>query len=114
MRTRRNGSKLCRSVMLAALAVGMCGASGLAQSSGADVYAAKCRMCHGVDLKGDTPGGRMTHAKPLDTPEVIRKSDADLIATTKTGKNKMPAFASKLSDAQIKSVIAYIRTLQKK
>ncbi len=85
-----------------------------AQSSGADVYKAKCQMCHGADLKGNTPGGRMTHAQPLDTPEVIKKSDANLIATTKNGKNKMPAFAAKLSDAQITSVIAYIRALQKK
>lgn len=84
------------------------------QSSGADVYSAKCRMCHGADLKGNTPGGKMTHAQPLDSPEAIKKTDAEMIAMTKNGKNKMPAFAAKLSDAQIKAVIAYIRTLQKK
>ncbi len=86
----------------------------MGQNSGADVYKAKCQMCHGADLKGNTPGGKMTHALPLDTPEVMKKTDADLTATTKNGKNKMPAFAAKLSDAQIKEVIAYIRTLQKR
>lgn len=98
-------------VLGAGLAVS-CAAMG--QNSGADVYKAKCQMCHGADLKGNTPGGKMTHALPLDTPEVMKKTDADLTATTKNGKNKMPAFAAKLSDAQIKEVIAYIRTLQKR
>lgn len=90
------------------------GSSALGQSSGAEIYNAKCKMCHGADLKGNTPGGKMTHAQPLDSPEMVKKSDADLIATTRSGKNKMPAFASKLSDPQIKAVIAYIRTLLKK
>ena len=32
----------------------------------------------------------------------------------KGGKNKMPAFSGKLTDAQITDVVAYIHTLQKK
>jgi mono/diheme cytochrome c family protein len=40
-------------------------------------------------------------------------SEADMIAETKTGKGKMPAFAGKLTDAQIKDVVAYVKTLQK-
>jgi mono/diheme cytochrome c family protein len=40
-------------------------------------------------------------------------SDDDLIAVTTNGKNKMPAYKGKLTDAQIKEVIAYIHTLQK-
>jgi mono/diheme cytochrome c family protein len=31
----------------------------------------------------------------------------------KGGKNKMPAYSDKLTGDQIKSVVAYIRTLQK-
>jgi cytochrome c551 len=101
-------------VALALLCTLACASAALAESSGADIYKSKCQMCHGADLKGNTPGGKMTHTQPLDTPEVIAKTDADLTATTKNGRKKMPAFASKLSDAQIHSVIAYIRTLQKK
>jgi mono/diheme cytochrome c family protein len=36
-----------------------------------------------------------------------------LIAIIKSGKDKMPSFASKLTDDQIKAVLAYIRTLEK-
>ena len=38
----------------------------------------------------------------------------EMIAETKAGKGKMPAFAGKLTDAQIKDAVAYVRTLQKK
>jgi mono/diheme cytochrome c family protein len=53
-------------------------------------------------------------AKPFNSPDLIKASDADLIAATKNGKGKMPAYAGKLTDPQIADVIAYIRTLQKK
>jgi mono/diheme cytochrome c family protein len=36
-----------------------------------------------------------------------------MMAETKAGKGKMPAFAGKLTDAQIKDAVAYVRTLQK-
>jgi mono/diheme cytochrome c family protein len=44
---------------------------------------------------------------------MLKASDAQFIAATKNGKGKMPGYAGKLTDAQIKDVIAYIRTLQK-
>ncbi|MGA2086601.1 MAG: cytochrome c [Terracidiphilus sp.] len=46
-------------------------------------------------------------------PEMLKASDAQLIASTKSGKGKMPAYTDKLTDTQIKDVISYIRTLQK-
>jgi mono/diheme cytochrome c family protein len=53
-------------------------------------------------------------AVPFSAPDIVSASDADLIADTKNGKGKMPAYAGKLSDDQIKEVVAHIRTLQKK
>lgn len=53
-------------------------------------------------------------ALPFKSPELMKKTDTELIAVTENGKGKMPAYKGKLSDAQIKEVIAYIRTLQKK
>jgi len=51
------------------------------------------------------------------SPETIKATDAALSAAIKngagTGAIKMPAYAGKLTDAQIKDVVAYIRTLQK-
>ena len=56
-----------------------------AADSGPDTYKAKCAMCHGADGLGTTPAG----------------------------KGKMPAYKGKLTDDQIKSAVAYIRTLEK-
>lgn len=86
----------------------------LADENGAEIYKSKCAMCHGADGEANTPAGKMLKAVPFSDPQIVRKSDADLIAATTNGKGKMPAFKDKLSDAQIKDVIEYIRTLEKK
>jgi mono/diheme cytochrome c family protein len=52
-------------------------------------------------------------ARPFNSPDVVKESDADLIAVIKKGKNKMPAFEGKITDAQIATVVVHIRTLQK-
>ena len=82
--------------------------------SGADTYKSKCQMCHAADGSGNTPAGKSTKVRPFDSPEVMKLSDDDLIKITKSGQNKMPAYAGKLTDDQIKDVIAHIHTLQKK
>jgi len=82
--------------------------------SGADIYKSKCQMCHGADGSGNTPAGKSTKARPFDSPEVLKLSDEDLIKVTKSGQGKMPAYAGKLTDDQIKAVVAHIHTLQKK
>ncbi len=85
----------------------------LAQNSGADIYKAKCQMCHGPDGTANTPAGHAIKAASFKSPAVIKTPDADLIAIVKAGKGKMPAYAGKLTDDQIKAAVAYIRTLQK-
>jgi len=85
-----------------------------AQTSGASTYAAKCQMCHGADGMGATPAGKAMKAIPFNDPQILNKSDSELIAATTNGKGKMPAYTGKLSEGDIKSVITYIHTLQKK
>lgn len=85
-----------------------------AQGSGADTYKAKCAMCHGADGLGATPAGKAMKAAPFNSAEAMKASDADLIAVTKNGKGKMPAYTGKLTDGQIKDVVGYVRTLQQK
>jgi cytochrome c6 len=108
------GLKMNRSFTLIALAVGVSGmtTAGRAQT-GADTYKAKCQMCHAVDGSGSTPAGKAMKALPLNSPDLIKASDAQLIAATTDGKGKMPAYKAKLSAPEIKDTITYIRTLQK-
>jgi mono/diheme cytochrome c family protein len=85
----------------------------VAQDSGAELYQSKCQMCHAADGSGNTPAGKAMKARPFNSPDVVKESDADLIAVIKKGKNKMPAFEGKITDAQIATVVVHIRTLQK-
>ena len=88
------------------------GTASFAQDA-AGTYKAKCQMCHGADGSGNAK----MKVRSLSSPEVLKMSDDDLIAITTNGKNstpKMPAFKGKLTDDQIKGLIAYIHTLQKK
>ncbi|HWB32958.1 MAG TPA: cytochrome c [Acidobacteriaceae bacterium] len=81
-----------------------------AQGSGADTYKSKCAMCHGADGLASGPAGKAMKVPPITD---IKGSEAELIATTKSGKGKMPAYAGKLSDGQIKDVVSYMLTLKK-
>jgi mono/diheme cytochrome c family protein len=87
--------------------------TGFGQGSGADTYKSKCAMCHGTDGLAATPAGKSMKVTPFNDPTVAKMSEAALINVTKSGKGKMPAYAGKLTDAQIKDVVAFVRTLQK-
>ena len=83
-----------------------------AQGSGADIFKAKCAMCHGADGSASTGMGKSMGLKPLGSPEVQKMSDADLTALITNGKGKMPAYKGKLSDADISAVVKYVKTLK--
>jgi len=93
-------------VVLAMLALPL---ASFAADQGADLFKSKCAMCHGPDGKG-----KMAGTKDLGSAEVQKASDADLTATITNGKPpKMPAYKGKLTDDQIKSLVAYVRTFKK-
>jgi mono/diheme cytochrome c family protein len=101
-----------RAAAIFVLAASMAGAA-FAQAPGADTYKAKCAMCHGADGQAATPMGKTMKIASFKAPEMLKATDALFTASTKNGKGKMPAYNGKLTDAQIKDVIAFIRTLQK-
>ncbi len=81
-------------------------------ADGAAVYKAKCKSCHGADGSPSAFAQKMG-AMDLGSPEVQKKSDAELTKIITDGEKKMPAYASKLSSDEIKSVVEFIRTLKK-
>ena len=92
---------------------------------GQSIYAANCAACHGANLQGQPDwkhrlaNGRMP-APPHDvTGHTWHHSDRDLFNLTKLGvaavmgdgyESDMPAFDGKLSDAEIKAVLDYIKS----
>ena len=102
------GFKVAAALLLAASLT----APALAEDA-AILYKAKCAMCHGADGLAATPMGKTMKILSFKDASMVKAPDAQFIASTKNGKGKMPAYTGKLTDAQIKDVIAYIRTLQK-
>ncbi len=84
-------------------------------AKGQALFATKCAMCHGKDLKGNPAMGKVLKLDPaklaLANKDVAAKSDADLITVTTKGKDKMPAQEAKLKTDEIANIIAYVRSV---
>jgi mono/diheme cytochrome c family protein len=105
----RHGIQAAAVLLLALTLAG----SAFAQSVGAGLYQAKCASCHGADGLAATPMGKSMKVLSFKDPKMLSASDARFVLTTMNGENKMPAYKGKLTDEQIKQVVAFIRTLQK-
>lgn len=85
----------------------------VAAADGAATYKAKCASCHGADGAGQTTMGKKFNLRDLGSADVQKQTDAQLTAITTDGKGKMPAYKGKLTDAQIKELVAFMRSLKK-
>jgi cytochrome c6 len=89
------------------------GVLGFAQTSGEATYKAKCQSCHGAEGMPNPGIAKAMGVKPASDPSVKSLNEAQMITDTTNGKNKMPAFKGKLSDAEIKASVDYFRTFAK-
>jgi len=101
-----------RTAAMILLILAMAGTA-FAQMSGEAIYKAKCASCHGADGQAATAMGKTMKVLPFKDPAMLKASYSQFFAATRNGKGKMPAYNGKLTDAQIKDVTEYIRTLQK-
>jgi cytochrome c6 len=82
-------------------------------------WANNCAQCHGPDGRANTKMGKQLSAKDLTDPKVQAAfTDAKATQSIKegvkqNGKTTMKAFAGKLTDEEIKALVAYVRTLKK-
>ena len=81
-------------------------------ADGAAIYKAKCASCHGPDGSGMTPMGKSMKLRDLRSPDVQKQTDQELYKWTAGGKGKMPAYKSKLTEAEITALVTYMRTLK--
>src|SRR5712672_2120962 len=71
--------------------------------AGYALFMMNCAHCHGTDARGDE--GPDLHG--------IKKSDARIASIIKNGvKGEMPKFSEKLTDTDVKALIAFVRTLK--
>jgi cytochrome c6 len=80
---------------------------------------ANCAQCHGKNGAADTKMGKTLNAKDLTDAKVQTEfTDAKATQSIKegvkeNGKTTMKAFGGKLTDEEIKALVAYVRTLKK-
>ncbi|HEX3891291.1 MAG TPA: cytochrome c [Terracidiphilus sp.] len=105
-------TKTMRSMVVLAAAISAAGSLGFAQSAGEAVYKANCQSCHGTSGTPSPGIAKMMGVKATSDPDIKKLTAEQEFESVKNGKGKMKPFASKLTDAQIKDVVTYFRTLK--
>jgi mono/diheme cytochrome c family protein len=89
---------------------------------GATLYATYCATCHGPRGDGDGPGAAALDPKPAkhsDSAYMDALSDDHLLRVIQQGgpavgrSPLMPAWGGSLSDAQIRDLVAFVRSLSR-
>jgi len=75
------------------------------------LWAQHCASCHGKDGSGNTTMGKKLGLKDYTKQQGF--SDAEATNVIKNGKGKMKGYKDKLSDADLKALVAYVRSLKK-
>jgi mono/diheme cytochrome c family protein len=81
-------------------------------------YRRYCVSCHGSDGKAKTSKGRFSHARDLtDAQWQDDVSDERIFNSIMNGRNvrgNMPAFAAKLKENDVNSLVTFVRGLKAK
>lgn len=95
----------------------------ISAARGAQVYEDHCALCHGLGGKGDGPRSAFFQAgqqyiADLTNGDFVNGRDAQLLQSIREGLQRfpepsyvMPQFKYILSDEEIRSALAYIKTL---
>lgn len=84
---------------------------------GAKVFVQRCALCHGPEGRGDGPGSVALKPKPRnfhDQAYMSSRTDAQLLEVIHKGKGAMPRWGGVISEAEMQSVLGYVRELGKK
>ena len=84
-----------------------------------ELWGKHCASCHGKDGKGETKAGRKAGTKDqTDAEYQAGLKDDKMFTSIKDGlmdgaKEKMKPFKEKLTDDEIKALVAHVRSLKK-
>jgi cytochrome c553 len=107
-----------KTILSLAIALGMAAATLQAEEAKVN-FEAKCAGCHGKDGKGDTAMGKKMGARDFTDSKVqATLKEEESFKAIKEGLKKddkvlMRPFAEKLTDAEIKALVTYVRGLAK-
>ena len=100
--------KLTTSVILAIIIASSGAAFGVDPSA---LWGQHCASCHGKDGSGNTTMGKKLGVKDYTKDQGF--SDAEAANVIKNGKGKMKAYKDKLSDTDVRALVAWVRSLKK-
>jgi len=84
-----------------------------AADTGKSLFDSNCAVCHGQDGHGSATG-KALNAPDLSSSAVQKLTNAQITTQIENGKGNMPPFKSTLNAAQVKLLVAYVRTFGKK
>jgi mono/diheme cytochrome c family protein len=108
-----------KSILLLATSLVIASTMSLYGADAKALWDANCAQCHGKTGNADTKMGKTLNAKDLTDAKVQSEfTDAKATQSIKegvkqNGKTTMKAFGDKLSDDDVKALVAYVRTLKK-
>jgi len=85
-----------------------------AKRDAAALFKDKCATCHGKDGRAKTFKAKFNGARNLtDSVWQGEVTDERIFNSITNGRGKMPAFGKKLTDAEIESLVAFVRSFKK-
>ena len=108
-----------KKIILLTVALSACGIASASAADAKELFDKNCASCHGKDGKGQTKMGQKAGVKDYTDAKVQEAMKDDVaFKSVKEGlkdkdKELMKPFSEKLSDDEIKSLIAYMRTFKK-
>ena len=85
-------------------------------ASGKESWAKNCKSCHGAKGLGDGPKGASLKTNPGDfSGKAFQdQTDGEIFFKTSKGRDEMPAYEKKITDASERwALVAFMRTLKK-
>ena len=80
----------------------------------AQLYSQNCTRCHGSDGRAKGYKAKAVGARNLTDPQwQDRVSDERIFNSINNGKGKMPAYGKKFSEAEVNSLVNYVRSFKK-
>ena len=98
-------------LMISVIVVIVCASGAAFGADAGALWAQNCASCHGKDGSGNTAMGKKLGVQDYTKSQSF--SDAEAANVIKNGKGKMKGYKAKLSDADVKALVAYVRSLKK-
>jgi cbb3-type cytochrome c oxidase subunit III len=106
-------SALCLSVLSSTHMAFQAAVNAQNPSDAAKLFEKNCATCHGKDGRAKTFKGKMNGARNLTDPTwQSQATDERIVGAIKKGPGAMPSFEKKFTEAEIASLVTFVRGLK--